>query len=46
MKSGKVVILATSILLIISIGAYFQFFNELDDIPIQEEKQDIPIQEK
>ncbi len=46
MKSGKVVILATSILLIISIGAYFQFFNELEDIPIQEEKQDIPIQEK
>ena len=45
MKSKKIVILAASILLIISIGVYSQFFNELEDIPIQEEKQDIPIQE-
>ena len=45
MKSRKIVILVTSVLLIISIGVYFQFFNELEDIPIQEEKQDISIQE-
>mgnify|MGYP006429929953 FL=1 len=45
MKSKKVVILAASILLIISIGVYSQFLNELEDIPIQEQKQDIPIQE-
>ena len=44
MKSGKIVILASSILLIISIGVYFQFFNELEDIPIQEEKQDVETQ--
>ena len=30
MKSKKVVILATSILLIISIGVYSQFLNEID----------------
>ena len=46
MKSKKVVILATSILLIISIGVYSQFFNELEGIPIQEEEQGIPIQEE
>tara|TARA_B110000438_G_scaffold64008_1_gene64560 strand:- start:173 stop:1114 length:942 start_codon:yes stop_codon:yes gene_type:complete len=45
MKSRKVVILAVSIILIITIGVYSQFFNGLEDIPIQEEKQDIPIQE-
>ena len=39
MKSKKVVILVTSILLIISIGVYSQFLNELEGIPIQEEKQ-------
>jgi len=45
MKSGKVVILTASILLVISIGVYFQFFNELEDTPIQQEKQNTTIQE-
>ena len=45
MESKKIVILAASILLIISIGVYSQFFNELEGIPIQEEEQGIPIQE-
>jgi len=44
MKSRKVVVLAASVLLIISIGVYFQFFNELEDIPVQE-GQNIPVQE-
>ena len=39
MESKKIVILAASILLIISIGVYSQFFNELEGIPIQEEEQ-------
>jgi hypothetical protein len=43
MKSRKIAILATSVLLIISIGVYFQFFNELEDIPIQEEGKYFPI---
>ena len=43
MKSRKLVILAVSILLIIGIGVYFQFFNELEDIQIQEEIKYIPI---
>ena len=46
MESKKIVILAASILLIISIGVYSQFFNELEGIPIQEEEQSIPIQEE
>jgi len=45
MKSKKVVILATSILLIISIGVYSQFLNEIEDSPIQEKEKDSPIQE-
>ena len=43
MKSKKVVILAASVLLIISIGVYSQFLNELEDIPIQEEQKYLPI---
>jgi len=43
MKSSKIVILATSVLLVISIGVYFQFFNELEEIPIQEERPYLPI---
>jgi hypothetical protein len=43
MKSSKIVILATSLLLVISIGFYFQFFNELEEIPIQEERPYLPI---
>ena len=45
MESKKIVILAASILLIISIGVYSQFFNELEGTPIQEEEQGIPIRE-
>ena len=43
MKSKKVVILATSILLIISIGVYSQFLNEIEDSPIQEDQKYLPI---
>jgi len=43
MKSKKVVILAVSILSIIGIGVYSQFLNELEDIPIQEKQQYLPI---
>ena len=46
MKSRILLILAVSILSIISIGVYSQFLNELEGNPIQEEKQDIPIQEE
>jgi len=46
MKSRKLLILAVSILSIISIGVYSQFLNGLEGNPIQEEKQDIPIQEE
>ena len=43
MKSRKLLILAVSILSIISIGVYSQFLNELEGIPIQEEQKYLPI---
>ena len=43
MKSKKLLILAVSILSIVSIGVYSQFFNELEGVPIQEEQQYLPI---
>jgi len=43
MKSKKVVILAVIVLSIISIGVYFQFLNESEDIPIQEKQKYLPI---
>ena len=43
MKSRKLLILAVSVLSIISIGVYYQFLNELEGIPIQEEQQYLPI---
>ena len=45
MKSRKLLILAVSVLSIISIGVYSQFLNELEGNSIQEE-QGIPIQEE
>ena len=39
----KVVILAISILLVISIGVYSQFLNEKESIPIQQKQQHFPI---
>ena len=43
MKSKKLLILAVSILSIISIGVYSQFLNELEGNPIQEEQQYLSI---